>query len=83
MAGFCFYIPYMVVCMARRRGGQPENVNVVKHGFYSQRFRDLEASDLEGALQDGSVSHKSFIIGVITTFVLLLGHNQYRKELIQ
>lgn len=39
--------------MSRRRGGQPGNVNAVKHGFYSRRFRDLEAADLEGALQDG------------------------------
>lgn len=39
--------------MARSRGGQPGNVNAVKHGFYSRRFRDIEAADLEGALQDG------------------------------
>ncbi len=39
--------------MSKRRGGQPGNVNAVKHGFYSRRFRELEAEDLEAALRDG------------------------------
>ncbi len=39
--------------MSKRRGGQPGNVNAVKHGFYSRRFRELEAEDLDAALQNG------------------------------
>jgi len=33
MAGVFVKNLYMVVCMARRRGGQSGNVNAVKHGF--------------------------------------------------
>lgn len=39
--------------MARTRGGQPGNLNAVKHGFYSRMFRDLESQDLETALREG------------------------------
>lgn len=30
----------------RQRGGQPGNVNALKHGFYSARFRQGEIEDL-------------------------------------
>ncbi len=39
--------------MARNRGGQPGNLNAVKHGFYSRRFQDLEARDLETVPVEG------------------------------
>lgn len=39
--------------MARTRGGQPGNINAIKHGFYSRRFRDLEAEDLETVPVEG------------------------------
>jgi hypothetical protein len=39
--------------MARSRGGQPGNINAIKHGFYSRRFRDLEAKDLETVPVEG------------------------------
>ncbi len=35
---------------SKRRGGQPGNVNAVKHGFYSRRFHEIEAADQEAAL---------------------------------
>ena len=38
---------------ARKRGGQPGNLNAIKHGFYSRRFSDLERLDLDALLQDG------------------------------
>jgi len=31
----------------RKRGGQPGNLNALKHGFYSRQFRDQEIQDLE------------------------------------
>ena len=39
--------------MARRQGGQPGNVNALKHGFYSKRFdvdelKDIETIDAQG-----------------------------------
>ena len=39
--------------MTRSRGGQPGNINAIKHGFYSRRFQDLEAKDLETVLREG------------------------------
>ena len=39
--------------MARSRGGQPGNINAIRHGFYSRRFQELEAKDLETVLVDG------------------------------
>ena len=36
----------------RPRGAQPENVNALKHGFYSPRFLADEAADLD-AFSDG------------------------------
>ena len=37
----------------RKPGSQPGNTNALKHGFYSQRFRQLELIDLEALLSDG------------------------------
>ena len=34
----------------RSRGAQPGNTNALKHGFYSERFSQLELTDLETAL---------------------------------
>ena len=31
----------------RHRGGQPGNLNALKHGFYSKTFRKIETEDLE------------------------------------
>jgi len=37
----------------KRRGGQPGNVNAMRHGFYSRRFRSMEVGDLETVMGDG------------------------------
>lgn len=31
----------------KKRGGQPGNTNALRHGFYSRKFQDLEAADLD------------------------------------
>ncbi len=40
----------------RKRGGQPGNLNALKHGFYSRQFSNQEGGDLDraetGGLQD-------------------------------
>ena len=38
----------------RKRGGQPGNLNALKHGFYSKHFQKKELQDLEeiGDLQE-------------------------------
>ncbi len=33
----------------RKRGGQPGNLNALKHGFYSKHFQKTELQDLEEA----------------------------------
>ena len=33
----------------RRKGGQPGNLNALKHGFYSKHFQKAELQDLEEA----------------------------------
>jgi hypothetical protein len=40
----------------RKRGGQPGNVNTLKHGFYSHTFRSEEREDLEAMLAAASTS---------------------------
>ena len=37
----------------RKTGAQTGNINALKHGFYSPRFRKGELTDLEVALADG------------------------------
>ena len=37
----------------RRKGGQPGNLNALKHGFYSRHFNSLELKDLEATLESG------------------------------
>ena len=37
----------------RKKGGQPGNLNALKHGFYSNRFDDAENIDLEAYLTTG------------------------------
>jgi hypothetical protein len=32
--------------MSRKRGGQPGNINALKHGFYSSHFTEAEAEDI-------------------------------------
>ena len=39
-----------------RRGGQPGNLNALKHGFYSKTFSRIESVDLETALSEGVVN---------------------------
>jgi len=38
---------------ARKRGGQPGNLNALKHGFYSKQFRTAEKTDLEEVAKPG------------------------------
>jgi hypothetical protein len=43
----------MMVSMKRKRGGQPGNLNALKHGFYSKQFEPAEIQDLETRLLEG------------------------------
>jgi hypothetical protein len=37
----------------RQRGGQPGNLNALKHGFYSKTFKKIETEDLESMGGEG------------------------------
>jgi hypothetical protein len=43
----------MVKNTARKRGGQPGNINALKHGFYAHKFRENESGDLDQLTLDG------------------------------
>jgi len=53
----------------RPRGAQPGNTNALKHGFYSQRFSQLELTDLESALGDGLGDEIALMRVLIRRFV--------------
>ena len=37
----------------RKRGGQPGNLNALKHGFYSEQFKNVSAEDIELVISSG------------------------------
>jgi len=45
----------------RKRGGQPNNLNALKHGFYSTQFKAGEINDLEAAAEVGLESEISML----------------------
>lgn len=50
---------------SRKRGAQKGNINALKHGFYSERFRNVELEDLLN-IPAGSLEDEIAIIRVIT-----------------
>ncbi len=38
---------------ARKRGGQPGNLNAFRHGFYSRHFKENEIRDLDAFMEEG------------------------------
>ena len=53
----------------RRRGGQPGNLNALKHGFYSRQFQKSEIADLETA---GNLNEEIGMMRVVTRRLLEL-----------
>ena len=53
----------------RSRGAQPGNTNALKHGFYSERFSQLELTDLETALGEGLGDEIALLRVLIRRFV--------------
>jgi len=49
----------------KKRGGQPNNLNALKHGFYSRRFKKLEITDLDTAFEYG-LDNEISMLRVIT-----------------
>ena len=50
---------------ARKRGEQPGNTNALKHGFYSQQFRNGELADLD-SFEDTNLQDE---IGVLRVYL--------------
>ena len=46
-----------------KKGAQPTNVNALKHGFYSRKFRKLEAADL--ALVCGNLTDEITLVRIL------------------
>ena len=51
----------------RNRGGQPGNLNALKHGFYSKQFQKRELLDLEEA---GNLQEEIGMMRVVTRRLL-------------
>ena len=51
----------------RKRGGQPGNLNALKHGFYSKQFQKRELLDLEEA---GNLQEEIGMMRVVTRRLL-------------
>jgi hypothetical protein len=58
----------------RKRGGQPGNINALRHGFYSSLFKPLEAKDLEDILSTG-LEEEIAMLRVATRRALELAHD--------
>ena len=56
----------------RKKGGQPGNLNALKHGFYSRLFRSGETADLEAYVADGLMDEIA-MMRVWTRRVMALG----------
>jgi hypothetical protein len=54
----------------RKRGAQPDNLNAIKHGFYSRHFADLELADLDET--STNLQDEIEMLRVITRRVLTL-----------
>jgi flavodoxin len=52
----------------RKPGGQPGNLNALKHGFYSRGFNELELSDLEVIFETGLQSELAMLRVAIRRF---------------
>jgi len=60
-----------MVAPKRRRGGQPGNLNALRHGFYSIKFQASEIDDLENTLTQG-LEGEIAMMRVVTRRVLSL-----------
>lgn len=58
----------------RKKGGQPRNLNALKHGFYSNQFREGEITDLEVLISEG-LQDEINMLRVITRRVLELAND--------
>ena len=64
----------------RKRGGQPGNLNALKHGFYSKQFQKRELLDLEEA---GNLQEEIGMMRVVTRRLLEMARGcKDMKELI-
>jgi hypothetical protein len=57
----------------RSRGAQPGNQNALKHGFYSEGFKQGELEDLEACMATG-LEDEITMLRVITRRVMLLAN---------
>ena len=63
----------------KKRGGQPRNVNALKHGFYSDTFKSGEIDDLDVYLQQG-LADEIAMMRVVTKRVMTLADGTENLE---
>lgn len=63
----------------RRRGGQPGNLNALKHGFYSRLYRSLETQDL-GKLDASGLEQEIVLLRVLMRRTLELAEDGEELE---
>ncbi len=63
----------------RRRGGQPGNLNAMKHGFYARSFRKFEIDDLH-AISGTDLSGEINALRIATRRLIELSSDNYDTE---
>jgi hypothetical protein len=53
----------------KRKGGQPGNLNALKHGFYSTQFQDLSPEDIEAIMEGGLEDEIALLRVLLKRFV--------------
>lgn len=65
--------------MPRRRGGQPNNTNALKHGFYSRQFRQIDLADLDAV--SASLDDEITLLRVFMRRLLEASQDQEETEI--
>lgn len=67
-------MPSQKAAAGRKRGGQPNNANALKHGLYARHFRTDELSDVSAAMRNG-LDDEIAMLRVVMSRVLNLAHD--------
>jgi len=65
----------------RKRGGQPGNLNALRHGFYSKQFKADELTFLEANMVEG-LENEIAMLRVVTRRLLALAETTDLQEMI-
>ena len=63
-----------MVTKRKKRGAQPRNLNALRHGFYSEQFKNGEVTDLDALISEG-LTDEINMLRVITRRVMELAND--------